>query len=145
MDHPGKVQVPSAHIRPMSNARKTLSAVAAAAAILTAATGCSAGIEPVGGVVSKEDREAYETAHFLTPEGKASADQELAKITGKAAEDRSSAAYVNDVLLRPADWPELAHGKLCEYTAALIGDADRDGTAVPEKARAAANRILADC
>jgi hypothetical protein len=35
--------------------------------------------------------------------------------------------------MRTADWPELAQGKLCEYTATLIGNADRDGTPVPEK------------
>ncbi|MBT2550489.1 hypothetical protein [Arthrobacter sp. ISL-65] len=35
--------------------------------------------------------------------------------------------------------------ELCEYTATLIGNADRDGTVVPEKAPAAANRILEHC
>lgn len=109
------------------------------------ATGCSDGVNPVGAVVTEEEREAYEAARFRTPEGKAAAERELARITAGALPGHSGAPDVNDVLLRPADSPEIAQGKLCEYTATLIGNADRDGSAVPEKARVAATRILERC
>jgi hypothetical protein len=121
----------------MSNVRKTFTA-AAAAVFLTLATGCSEGVNPVGAVATNEDREAYEAARFLIPEGKAAADRELARISSGARPGRLVAPDVNDVLRRPQDCPAAAQGKLCEYTATLMGNADRDGTAVPEKVRAAA-------
>jgi hypothetical protein len=133
VDHPVKEAPFSAHMSAMSTVRKTLAAAAAAAALLTLATGCSDGVNPTGTVITTEDREAYEAARFQTPEGKAAADRELARITTGALPGRSAAPDVNDVLLRPADWPEMAQGKLCEYTATLIGNADRDGTVVPER------------
>lgn len=129
----------------MSTVRRTLTAAAVAAVFLALATGCSDGVNPVGAVVTIEEREAYEAARFQTPEGKAAAERELARITAGDLPGHSSAPDVNDVLLHPADRPEMAKGKLCEYTATLIGNADRDGTAVPEKARAAAKRILERC
>ncbi|TSE15016.1 hypothetical protein B1A87_002880 [Arthrobacter sp. KBS0703] len=94
----------------MSTVRKTLATAAAAGALLALATGCSDGVNPTGTVITAEDREAYEAARFQTPEGRAAADRELARITTGALPGRSSAPDVNDVLLRPADWPEMAQG-----------------------------------
>lgn len=135
----------SVHMSFMSNVRKAVTTMAAAAVFLTVATGCSDGINPVGVVVTDQEREAYEAARFGTPEGNAVADRELARMTSGNLYSVPVTPDVNSVLLRPGDWPELAKGKLCEYTATLIGNADRDGTAVPEKARTAANRILERC
>jgi hypothetical protein len=112
----------------MSTVRKTLATAAAAVALLALATGCSDGVNPTGMVITPEDREGYEAARFQTPEGKAAADREMTRITSGALPGHSAAPDVNDVPLRPADWPEVAQGKLCEYTAALIGNAET-GTA----------------
>ena len=129
----------------MSNPKRTLLAVAASALILAAVTGCSDGLNPVGVIVTDQEREAYEAARFQTPEGKAAAEKELARINARTTTTVSASPDVNDVLLRPKDWPALAQGKLCEYTATLVTNADRNGNAVPDEARAAANRILANC
>lgn len=147
VDHPVKEVLPSAHMSAMSNPIKTLIAAAAMALILTSATGCSDGLNPVGVVVTDQEREAYEAARFQTPEGKAAAEKELARLSlsARSRPGDTSSLDVDDVLLRPKDWPVLAKGKLCEYTAALVNNADRDGNAVPAEARAAAKRILARC
>lgn len=121
----------------MSTSKKTLTALAAAAFILAAATGCSgAGTYP-GTVVSDAEREEYESARF----GTASVPQ----VTENLSTSTAAASAVTEVLLHPQDWPSLAHGKLCEYTAALIQDAEDGGTVIPEKSRAAAERILKRC
>lgn len=129
----------------MSTLGKTLTCMSAASMILTSATGCSDGINPVGVTVTEEEREAYEKARFLTPEGKAAAEQELARIHGQAIPADTATPDVNDALMHPEDWPGLAGSKLCEYTAALISTAHRSGTAVPEKATLSVERILERC
>jgi hypothetical protein len=149
MDHSVKEVLASAHMRRMSNSKMTLVTLAAAAVFLSVATGCSDGHMATNYVITPEERAAYEKARFGTPEAQAAADQELARMSVRAMPQGVHAApgatATADVLLYPAEWPARANGKLCEYTAALINNADRDGNAVPDKARAAAKKILNRC
>lgn len=127
----------------MSTPRIALIVLAAAAVSLAASGGFSDGSPRTSGVISPSEREAYEEANFNTPEGKLAA--ELAQLSAGTHPESPAVPDVNDALLHPKEWPVLAKGKLCEYTATLMGNADRDGTAVPETARGAAKRILDRC
>lgn len=100
----------SAHMSVMSIPNMALVAAAAVAVFSLTTTDFSDGTNPVGAEVAAEEREAYEAARFLTPEGKAVAEEGLARITAKTDQATSGADVLNDALLRPHDWPALAQG-----------------------------------
>jgi hypothetical protein len=129
----------------MSNPRKTLIALASAALILTAATGCSDGQRTASVDVTPESRAAYEAARFGTPDGKIASSLALARISADAKAQGAAAGGVANTLLNPKQWQAQAHTKLCEYTSTLMNNADRDGTAVSERTRAMAKQILDRC
>lgn len=145
VDHPVKETPDSAHMRRMSITGKTLTALASAALILTSATGCSDGQSGAGINVTPESRAAYEEARFGTSDAKIAASLELARLAAATKAEGAAAEGVKNTLLNPKQWQSQAHGKLCEYTAALMNNADRDGTAVSERTRAAAKLILDRC
>ncbi|MFB9714127.1 hypothetical protein [Arthrobacter methylotrophus] len=129
----------------MSNHKKILIALASAALILTAATGCSDGQRNANADVTPESRAAYEQAHFDTPDAKIASSLALAKISADAKAQGAAAGGVANTLLNPNQWKAQAHTKLCEYTKTLMNNADRDGTAVSERTRAMAKMILDRC
>lgn len=135
----------SVHMSRMSNPRKTLIALAAAALVLTAVTGCSDGQRTANVDVSPEGRAAYEMARFGTDDAKIASSLELARMTAETKSDSPAADGVANTLLNPKQWQTQAHAKLCEYTATLMANADRDGTAVSERTRSMAKRILERC
>lgn len=135
----------SAHMSRMSNPRKTLIALAAAALVLSAATGCSDGQRTAAVDVTPESRAAYEAARFGTPDAKIASSLELARLAAETKSDSPAADGIANTLLNPQKWQAQAHAKLCEYTATLMKNADRDGTAVSERTRNAAKLILDRC
>jgi hypothetical protein len=145
VDHPVKETPQSAHMSRMSNPRKTLIALAAAALVLTSATGCSDGQRAAAVDVTPESRAAYEAARFGTPDGKIASSLALARLTAETKGDSAAAGGVANTLLNPKQWQAQAHTKLCEYTSTLMNNADRDGTAVSERTRAMAKQILDRC
>jgi hypothetical protein len=145
VDHPVKEALLSAHMSAMSNPKKTLIALAAASVFLASATGCSTGPAPAGTAITDEERASYEAARFGTAEAQSAANQELARLSATALQDPSAAEGVLDSLLRPNEWSALAKDKLCGYTATILRNADRDGTVVSAKVRAAADRVLDRC
>jgi hypothetical protein len=144
VDHPVKEAPDAAHMSRMSNPRKPLIALASAVLVLTAATGCSDGQRTANVDVTPESRAAYEEARFGTPDAKIASSLELARLTAETKAD-SPAAGVANTLLNPQKWQSQAHAKLCEYTAELMKNADRDGTAVSERTRTTAKLILDRC
>ncbi|WP_230854485.1 hypothetical protein [Arthrobacter terrae] len=129
----------------MSNHRKTLLVLASAALILTAVTGCSDGQRGAAVDLTPEGRTAYEAARFGTPDAKITASLELAQMTADAKAPGPAADGVANTLLNPKQWPAEAHATLCKYTATLMDNADRDGTAVSERTRSLAKKILDRC
>ncbi|WP_354214734.1 hypothetical protein [Arthrobacter sp. UYCo732] len=121
----------------MSSPKKTFTVLAAAAVFLTAVTGCRES-------VTTADRDAYESARFGTPEAKVAADQELERLNARSSAT-SPAPDMIDVLLHPGEWPDVGKKTLCEYTTKLMDDARRNGNAVPERVRGAAEKVLERC
>lgn len=145
MDDLVKEAPDAAHMSRMSNPGKTLIALASAALVLTAASGCSDGQRTAAVDVTTESRAAYEEARFGTPDAKIASSLELARLTAETKADSPAAGGVANTLLNPQKWQSQAHAKLCEYTAALMKNADRDGTAVSERTRMTAKLILDRC
>lgn len=130
VDHPSKELLLSAHMTAMRSTKKTFIILSATAYLLVAVTGCA------GASVTDEQRAAYEELHF----GSQHTEQ-----SDLSASSPAPADAVMATLAHPSQWPTQAHGKLCDYTRTLLSNADRDGTAVPDKSRAAAERILEHC
>jgi hypothetical protein len=145
VDQPVKGTILSAHMSDMSNPKKMILMLAFTTLILTAATGCSDGQRTANTDITPESRAAYEQTHFDTPDGKLASSLEVARLAAETKADSAAAGGVANTLLNPQKWQAQAHAKLCEYTTTLMNNADRDGTVVSARTRAAAKLILDRC